>query len=70
MNKPEETWTEYRRLVLAELERLHDEIETLKKEAKARDIRQATLGARLTVYATIAALIGGGIISYLLEFIK
>lgn len=70
MNKPEETWTEYRRLVLAELERLNDEIVTLKNEAKARDIRQATLGARLTIYATIAALIGGGIISYLLEFIK
>ena len=69
MNKPDETWTEYRRLVLAELERLNDEIEKLKDSAKARDIKQASLTAKLTVYATVGALIGGGLISVALESI-
>lgn len=74
------SWTEYRRLVLAELQRLNDEIDSLRREIrtndakyseedKKRDIEQAKTTAKLTVYAAIGSLISGTILSIIVHFL-
>lgn len=74
--KPEhnDDWTEYRRLVLAELERLNDEnekrakeIEEMREKDRLRDITQASATAKLAAYVGVGSLLGGALLSYLFE---
>lgn len=53
------TWSEYRRLILQELENLDKRLENIEGKSHTQDININTLNVKLSMYAAIGGFIGG-----------
>ena len=64
---PAETWEEYRKLVLSELERFHDKADAIEEKVDGLENKVVTLETRM---ATIAALtvVGLTVVQIVLKF--
>lgn len=53
------TWSEYRRLILQELESLNERVQAIEQKSHTQDLSINTLNIKLSMYAAIGGFIGG-----------
>lgn len=68
-NSPEDSWGEYRQLVLKELERLNDNYETLMKEVISIKVEIGALNVKAGIWGLTGAAIPVALM-LIVEFIK
>lgn len=64
------TWSEYRRLILQELENLNERVHSLESKLHGQDLSINTLNVKLSMYAAIGGFIGGLIPTVLSFFLS
>lgn len=63
------SWSEWRRLVLNELNRLNGDIESVKNNFSRLEVKFATLTTKLTLYATFGGVVIGAIIAFVVRYL-
>tara|TARA_E500000318_G_scaffold89553_1_gene87177 strand:+ start:792 stop:1025 length:234 start_codon:yes stop_codon:yes gene_type:complete len=63
------SWSEWRRLVLNELNRLNSDTEDIKNNINKLEVKFATEATKLTLYSTFGGLIVGAVLTYLISYL-